>query len=100
MAKWYEYIPGITAYDKFINEDYTGAAVSMLAPGAGVGYNAYTGAQDELRKGYQDTVGGLRDEAEKQKRFQMQGLDKALSFYQPAQQMVQAAYGSPSNLRK
>lgn len=103
---WYDYIPVVGTTARLIQGDFDQAADNAIyrtIPGIGIArgvYNSYTGAQDELRKGYQNTVTGLKDEAEKQRRFQLQGLGQAQSYYQPAMEMAQAAYGSPANLRK
>ena len=101
MANWLDYVPVLGGLDDLMRGDIAGAALGASPIGPFVtGYNAYTGAQDELRKGYKDTVSSLKDEGEKQRQFQMQGLERAQNYYRPAQAFMQAAYGSPDMLRK
>jgi hypothetical protein len=103
---WYDKVPVLGAGARAIQGDWDKAGSDLLwntVPGVGLAhdaYNAYTGAQDELRKGYQTAIQQSREEAEKQRQFQMQGLRQAENYYLPAQQMVGAAYGSPGALRK
>lgn len=111
MSAW-DWLPGVSGALKIADGDiggglfnigadvFTGGLYTPVSKLAKKGYNAYTGAQDELRKGYQNAVTGLREEAEKQRQFQMEGLNRAQSYYEPAAAMNMAAYGSPGKLRK
>lgn len=98
---WYdEFIPPeIRAGGRLANGDYSGALESELGhPGTYVRKNAE--GKEEVRQGYADAIKSLNDLGAQQKAFQMQGLDKAEGYYQPAMQELQSIYGKPGQLRR
>lgn len=100
---WYDYIPIAGSVTRLAKGEY-GHALADLAPIVGPAgydaYNAYTGAMGEQRKGLGMAADQMRALGERQKQFQMEGLDRAENYYQPAVAMNKAVYGTPDKMRK
>ena len=98
---WYdEFIPPeIRAGGRAIKGDWSGALESELGH-PGTYFRKTAEGKDEVRQGYKDAISSLGDLANSQKAFQMQGLDKAEGYYQPAMQELQSIYGKPGQCRK
>lgn len=98
---WYDKFipPEIQAGRKAYSGDWEGALEAELGQG-GTFFRKQDEGQQEQRQGFEDAIKSLTDLAQGQKQFQMQGLDKALGFYQPYEQRFNSIYGPPGSFRK
>lgn len=106
---WYDYVPGVAfggAIKKLSDGDYKGATEDAFM-NQGIGGNIIktiaNGAGDAFStkdKGYEKTINDLGALADKQRAFQMEGLNRAENYYLPAQQRLDAIYGPPGSFRK
>jgi hypothetical protein len=101
MANWYDYFipPEIQAGRKAYAGDWEGALEAELGLGGTFVRKAHEG-QEEQRQGYTDAVKNLGKLAEEQRKFQMEGLDRAENYYAPMQERLTALYGAPGTFRK
>lgn len=81
------------------NGDYSGALEAELGRPGTYFRKQYEG-QQEQRQGYDDAINNLKALADKQRAFQMEGLQRAENYYLPAQQQIEAVYGKPGMMRK
>jgi hypothetical protein len=91
--------PEIRSVPKLFEGDYSGALEAQLGRG-GEYLRKEDQGKDEVRQGYADAIKSLNDLASQQKAFQMEGLNKAEGYYQPAQQQLESIYGKPGQMRK
>lgn len=103
---WWDYIPVVGSVGRLAKGDYKQAGIDALGPigpGAqdlGFGDHLDFFGWDEKNQGYTNAQKQLEDLANQQRNFQMQGLDKAESYYQPAQDRLNALYGPPGAFKK
>lgn len=89
-----------------------GAGIGSIIPGVGTGIGAAVGgglggllglygahATGERKETLQDASRMSREMAEEQRRFQLEGIDRALARYGPARAGIQALYGDPKQWR-
>jgi hypothetical protein len=105
---WTDYIPGLHEAHDLAKGDFSGALKhgaadlftgGLYSPASGA-YDWYTSGFDKQKAGYQEAARQAQALAEKSKQTQLQGLAQAEAYYGPAQDMYNAAYGSPDRLRK
>lgn len=101
MGNWYDQFipPEIRAAGRLKEGDYSGALEAETGHPGTYFRKQYEG-QQEQRQGYADAIASLHALADKQRAFQMEGLDRAENYYAPAQAQIQAVYGMPGQMRK
>jgi hypothetical protein len=57
-------------------------------------------ANNKQKQGFYDAAQQAGDLGTQQQALQMEGLDRALGFYQPAKDRMRAAYGDPGSVRR
>lgn len=102
---WYDYIPIAGSITRLARGEGGGAALRSAADSLGgpiVGTIAHGegDAVQQHEQGYDNAINQLNALSDKQRAFQMEGLNKAEGYYQPAQQMIQSIYGPPGSMRK
>lgn len=113
---WYDFIPEkarflippeVKSITKLAEGDYGGAFDAQFGIGGQAlheGYdwaeNKYKQSQDNQRAGYDAANRQLNQLGDSSKAFQMQGLDRALGFYGPARDRINALYGPPGSFKR
>jgi hypothetical protein len=97
MSKIVDNTPGgLGSISRLIKGESPLAAAETFIPGG----SFYADAQNKQKQGYETMATDTRSLGKQLKDLQMEGLNKAESYFYPAQAMNRAAYGDPSKLRK
>lgn len=114
---WYDYIPVAGSVARLAQGDYTQAAQDQFSAGSPFGEAMRYGAPkiaggvggigdmdfmgwNEKKQGYEDAIKNTYSLADRMRDFQMEGLNRAEGYYQPAQQQIESIYGKPGQMRK
>jgi hypothetical protein len=104
---WYDYIPVAGSVARLAKGEYGHAAANLVPIVGPAAYelgdyavDAYKDARREQKHGSGTAIDQARALGERQRQFQMEGLDRAQNYYMPAEQRLTAAYGSPGSVRK
>lgn len=104
---WYDYVPLAGSIARLAQGDYKQAAIDAVPViGPGVQYigNELSQLGDlgfgDKRRGFDQAAQSLTDLSGKQKAFQMQGLNQAEGYYNPASTAINQIYGTPGTFKK